>query len=51
MVDISLLNLGPEAVQRFMTEHPNVRESTIVADAHGLNTASNWINPIYHQVR
>ncbi len=50
MVDLPLLNLRPEAVLRFMADHPSFRESAIVADAYELNTASAWAAPLYRQV-
>ncbi len=45
-----MLNLRREEVVQFLTEHPNFRESVIVADAYEVNTPSNWIGPLYHQV-
>jgi hypothetical protein len=51
MPDEALLNLRRDHVLRFLSEHPSLRESMIVADAYEVNTPNSWVAPLYHQVR
>eukprot|EP00048_Salpingoeca_helianthica_P004418 m.76655 g.76655 ORF g.76655 m.76655 type:complete len:2578 (+) comp13186_c1_seq3:52-7785(+) len=50
MPEQALLNLRRDVALRFLAEHPNVRESIIVADAYEINSPNSWVAPLYHQV-